>query len=125
MMPNIGDVVSVHTDQSFDEKYKYIILVGIHSENANEYLGVFINKRKHNLNHVDFEKNGDRKFLEYDSFVDCGDPKRFGKDEIVDSILKNEDNFRGTTCKPDIEMLRKSIVECTSVKRVLKKYFLR
>lgn len=124
MTPQVGDVVSVFTDQSYDEKWKYIVLVGIHSEDPNQYLGVFINSKKYNQNHVDFELTSDRKFLDKSSYVDCGDPKRFSKAEIVGSIQENQSNHRGSVVSSDLELIKETIKSCNNVKRVLKKYFL-
>lgn len=119
--------MSVYTDRSHSQKYKYVIIVAESKRNDN-FLCVFINTDQSKNTFIAqyqpcFEPNDDRPYLDHKSYIDCYDPKEFLASEIEASIANNKKNHRGKATETDLDLIRDLIKECPQIVEALKKAY--
>lgn len=123
----VGDVISVYTDRSFDEKYKFAIVVAESKTNDN-FLTVFINSKQANSDYIKnyqpcFELNETRKYLKHRSYIDCYSPEEFLAIEIQNSIDKNPRNKLGEVSEADLNLIKHLIKGCPQITNALKRCY--
>lgn len=117
----VGEVVTLYTDRSKDEKTKHIIIVA-ESRSSDNCLGVFINSNQSKDSFIKeyqpaFNVNEERRYLDHQSYIDCYSPIEFTEYELKKA------KKRGDVTEDDLALLRGLIRDNPQLTNGFKKSF--
>jgi hypothetical protein len=128
-----GNVVKIWSIHATPPDYKRVVILG-ESDHLNEkkILAAFINTEPDykdalsadlSVFHHPLPVASNNGIIEYDSYVNCLHPKEYLREDFVDAITKNSDNFLGTMNAVDFERVVE-LVKCaeTVSRSLLRKY---
>lgn len=124
----IGHVIQVWAKDSIPPKPKRVILIAKYSS---MFLGVFINSEINPFAfsaqvahlHLEWKKNASRKYLAYDSFVDCNEPKEYDEQEILKSLKKDPANHLGVCCAEDLTLIQETVKNSITLEPFFKRQY--